>query len=68
MVFDSARREALIFKGDTWTLVSNCPGDLNCDGTFNGADIDPFFLALGDPGEYERQFPDCDILNGDICD
>jgi hypothetical protein len=45
------------------------PGDLNCDGSFNGADIDPFFLALGDPTAYAVAFPDCDLtladMNGD---
>ena len=32
----------------------------------NGADIDPFFLALGDPGAYEVAFPNCDALLGDM--
>jgi hypothetical protein len=41
-------------------------GNLNCDCAFSGADIDPFFLALGDPGEYMRQFPECDIMMGDM--
>ena len=41
-------------------------GDLNCDGVFNGADIDPFFLALGDPAVYAAQFPNCDPLLGDM--
>ena len=41
-------------------------GDLNCDGAFNGGDIDPFFLALGDPAAYTAQFPNCDILLGDM--
>lgn len=35
-------------------------GDLNCDGAINGADIDAFFLALGDPPAYQARFPDCD--------
>ena len=44
-------------------------GDLNCDGQLNGGDIDPFFLALGDPGAYLKAFPNCNPLNGDInCD
>ena len=42
------------------------PGDMNCDGALNGGDIDPFFLALGDPAAYAAQFPNCDPLNGDI--
>ena len=41
-------------------------GDLNCDGVLNGADIDPFFLALGNPAAYTAQFPNCDIMNGDM--
>ena len=41
-------------------------GDLNCDGAFNGADIDPFFLALGDPAAYLARFPSCDINNADM--
>jgi hypothetical protein len=44
-------------------------GDMNCDAAFNGGDIDPFFLALGDPAGYEAAFPDCDIMLGDMnCD
>ena len=49
--------------------LSSClpsPGDLNCDGRLDGADIDPFFLALGDPAAYLLQFPTCDPLNGDM--
>ena len=45
------------------------PGDLNCDGSVNGGDIDPFFLALGDPAAYAIAFPNCDAqladMNGD---
>ena len=41
-------------------------GDMNCDGVLNGGDIDPFFLALGDPAAYATQFPNCDPRNGDI--
>ncbi|MCH8807363.1 MAG: hypothetical protein IH986_14945, partial [Planctomycetes bacterium] len=45
------------------------PGDLNCDGALNGGDIDPFFLALGDPAAYALAFPNCDAaladMNGD---
>ena len=41
-------------------------GDLNCDGAFNGGDIDPFFLALGDPAAYAIAFPTCEPLLGDM--
>lgn len=41
------------------------PGDMNCDGLVNGADIAPFVQAVLDPAAYATQFPDCDINNGD---
>ncbi|MCH8806589.1 MAG: VCBS repeat-containing protein [Planctomycetes bacterium] len=52
-----------VYEADTPPIVL---GDLNCDGVLNGADIDPFFLALGDPAAYRVRFPNCDPLNGDI--
>ncbi|MCG3125372.1 MAG: hypothetical protein CHACPFDD_00190 [Phycisphaerae bacterium] len=42
------------------------PGDLNCDGSVNGFDVDPFVLALTDPTGYAGQYPNCDIAAGDI--
>ena len=41
-------------------------GDLNCDGTLDAFDIDPFVLALTDPVGYAQQFPDCDRMLADI--
>ncbi len=41
-------------------------GDMNCDGALNGADIDPFFLALGDPTRYGKSFPGCLIGLADM--
>jgi hypothetical protein len=41
-------------------------GDLNCDGTVNTFDIDPFVLALTSPETYAEQFPACDYLLADI--
>ena len=41
-------------------------GDLNCDGAFNCADIDPFFLALGAPTAYRARFPECDFTLADM--
>ena len=46
--------------------LSLIKGDMNCDGSINGADIDPFFLALGDPAGYAAMFPNCDVLSGDM--
>jgi hypothetical protein len=41
-------------------------GDLNCDGTVNFGDINPFVLALTDPVAWQTAFPDCPLSNGDI--
>ena len=49
-----------------FAFVPEEPGDMNCDGRLDGGDIDPFFLALGDPAAYQLQFPNCDPLNGDM--
>ena len=46
------------------------PGDLNCDGCIDFADINPFVLALsaGESGYY-ASFPQCHWHNGDLdCD
>jgi hypothetical protein len=40
-------------------------GDLNCDGSVDFDDIDPFVLALTDPAGYPIQYPNCNIMNGD---
>ncbi|MCH8806496.1 MAG: hypothetical protein IH986_10455 [Planctomycetes bacterium] len=38
--------------------ITDVAGDMNNDDAFNGADIDPFFLAIGDPQSlYEDAFP-----------
>jgi len=41
------------------------PGDVNCDGAIDFNDINPFVLALSDPGAYQAAYPDCDILSAD---
>ena len=41
-------------------------GDLNCDGAVSFGDINPFVLALTNPGGYAAAFPNCNILNADI--
>ncbi|MEW6250970.1 MAG: VCBS repeat-containing protein [Planctomycetota bacterium] len=40
-------------------------GDLNCDGVVDFDDINPFVLALSDPGGYATAYPNCRIRNGD---
>ena len=46
---------------DTWQ-----PGDLNCDGLINAFDIDPFVLALTDPGAYGSAYPGCNPMLADV--
>jgi len=43
-------------------------GDMNCDGTMEFGDINPFVLRLSNPAEYHEQYPDCPDANGDIND
>ena len=40
-------------------------GDLNCDGSINSLDIDPFVLTLTDPVMYGITYPDCDAFLAD---
>ena len=44
---------------DTARLIVPPPGDMNCDGTVNFADINPFVLALTGQGPYQAAFPHC---------
>lgn len=41
-------------------------GDMNCDGFVDGLDIQPFLVALQDPGAYATSYVGCDILNGNM--
>ncbi len=44
-------------------------GDLNCDGSIDAFDIEPFLSALFDPDEYRNRWPDCDWRLLDVnCD
>ena len=43
-------------------------GDLNCDGSLNSLDTDPFVLALTNPATYDITYPDCEITLADIND
>ena len=61
-----------IESGSVSVLLNQCPpldpapGDLNCDGVINALDIEPFVIALFEPGAYALHYPDCDINLGDI--
>ena len=41
-------------------------GDVNCDGAINYGDIDPFVMALTDPGHYAEMYPECDRMRADV--
>jgi hypothetical protein len=46
-----------------------CLGDLNCDGTINFGDINPFVQFLSNFNAWQTAHDGCDPLNGDInCD
>jgi hypothetical protein len=49
-----------------WTAGASLRGDLNCDGSVNFGDINPFVLRLSNPAAYQTQFPNCPDGNGDI--
>ena len=52
----------------TWGDVGLC-GDLNCDGSINSLDIDPFVLALADEEDYHSAYPECNYHVADVnCD
>ena len=42
------------------------PGDMNCDGHVDFGDINPFVLALTDPGAWQAAYPGCPLSNGDL--
>ncbi len=41
-------------------------GDMNCDGSLNGFDIQGFILALSDPTAYGQSYPDCQFAHADV--
>ncbi len=46
-----------------------CVGDLNCDGTVDFGDINPFIMFLSNYSVWRNTYPDCPPENGDInCD
>ena len=58
------------YANTSWDYVDVRPicglGDLNCDGSINSLDIDPFVLALTSEADYYLEFPHCDAFNADI--
>jgi hypothetical protein len=51
----------------TWIAQLVLPrGDLNCDGSVNFADINPFVMAIANPDLYAATYPNCPLENRDI--
>jgi len=48
------------------TPETTLPGDLNCDGTVDFGDINPFVLYLSDFAAWQAAHPGCPATNGDI--
>jgi hypothetical protein len=52
-----------------WTPLYVPIGDMNCDGTVNFGDINPFVKYLTNFAGWRTQYPDCPRIVGDInCD
>jgi aminopeptidase N len=47
-------------------VVQGARGDLNCDGTVDVADINPFVLFLSNLANWQATYPSCPPQNGDI--
>jgi hypothetical protein len=41
-------------------------GDMNCDGSINFGDINPFVLVMTSPYQYHLTYPNCLAMNGDV--
>ncbi len=66
--FADLRDDAGVALGAQAFMVVQLPprADVNCDGTVDFFDIDPFLLALFDAAGYDAAFPDCDRNNADV--
>ena len=53
------------WAGASVTAAGCIVGDVNCDGSLNAFDIDPFALALTDPTGYAAAYPACDPNTAD---
>jgi hypothetical protein len=61
-----------VYVADSWgglpILRVDVVGDTNCDRRITFSDINPFVLALSDPDEYRRRYPNCNWRNADCND
>jgi hypothetical protein len=62
----STRRFGLFVEPTSVVLRVGLRGDLNCDGSINFGDINPFVLILSDPAAWQQTYPGCPFLDGDI--
>jgi hypothetical protein len=51
---------------DVVSLLRLPSGDLNCDGSVDAFDVEPFVRALLDPDGYAVAHPDCDFTLADV--
>jgi hypothetical protein len=58
--------EATLRALTTYLDKRRLPGDMNCDGVRDGADLQPFVLALLDPSGFSAAYPSCVVKNGDF--
>ena len=49
-----------------WIATLPLYGDMNCDGSVNFGDINQFVLFLSNPSQWQANYPDCPLINGDI--
>jgi hypothetical protein len=47
-------------------LPPQSPGDMNCDGSVNGGDIDGFIKAISNWPAYAADHPTCNVTNADM--
>ncbi len=54
-------------SGSVYKIVARfAQGDVNCDGSVDAGDIEPFITALFDPEQYALDFPECDLGQADL--
>ena len=59
-------RQGLRYDADGNLVEQFVAADMDCNGVIGFPDINAFTLALSNPAQYALQYPNCDILNGDI--
>jgi hypothetical protein len=62
----STRRFGLFVEPTSAVLRVALRGDLNCDGSVNFGDINPFVLLLSNPAAWQAAYPACPSMTGDI--